>query len=647
MFRTKSAAQTDLKTLQELGSFTFVCVKRYDKVEGDETYDDSYISRMAEHDATTFGELVKKRRDKVLIKEKRLAEKKKSRKSRNTNHSLEAICENTRVDDSYSLDDNYSMKDNNIKKDSPQEQDAGSEVDESKEDNDLSLRIPEVASVLCDNDDETYRELPDSIRNNTSERLFIPGTHHDLVSKDDVLEFTDTFRDDVQNSVNGVCRFNDDKECDSETESDDSAIENNTAGSCHTANDDFMSEMLKIEKTLPALRDSSLLKLKGGQDLKAEDGSGKKKANKSKPGVKKALKDLMKTTEGKKDKLPSETDERFIEASSKIRQRPQLILGKADGLKSNVKPNAASNDEKVQSDDTSSYNHPCKIVKDGIVISSKSVKPQESENKSSGFERQVGEEAQKQTKNDTDQAMCFEPDENIEKENTIVTNMIEMCEKKEEDKSLSCERTTDIHMSNTMTSLNDPSTDGDDVEMIYQANDLPGIHPVNNDTAPLVLQADNDFDVIERVNTVNELANKNGDVTTFSKDDIVSTKTDDEKIKRVFKPSKQAASPKRNRMFQKSNKSSLRRNFGVGADSEIPRQVASKSLDVDMEVTDFDQDGVETKQDVIKYMDTGLHVKLNTGKGTKRKPKRAIERYNSDRKYLGSSVPSRQAKKKQ
>ncbi|XP_052278801.1 uncharacterized protein LOC127877175 [Dreissena polymorpha] len=67
VFRTRCTDQTDKQRLQELGTFKFMAVKRFDKYDAEAT--------ITEHETTTFGELVNKRKDKIIANDAKLKAK--------------------------------------------------------------------------------------------------------------------------------------------------------------------------------------------------------------------------------------------------------------------------------------------------------------------------------------------------------------------------------------------------------------------------------------------------------------------------------------------------------------------------------------------------------------------------------------------
>ncbi|WAQ99500.1 hypothetical protein MAR_023873, partial [Mya arenaria] len=307
VFRTRCAEQTDEKTLQTLGSYKFVCVKKVEKMDDEE-------ETIKEHTTTSFGDLVNKRKEKVLAKD---AKKRSTGIVKNTSMTFDEA-KSKESSSGYINDDTRgklqgatSSKDGVVNK-------AFAHDDKSKEIEDVTVspRIPELKSVVgqqgddvnLDVIDESKEALSDSITSvsETDSAIFemsksVSGVRKNISSK----------------SLTAVCSFeiNDYDLADDESSDDDEFQTKPSLLKNTESKENLFDELAKINKTLPTAKQVPLASSEiDHSEHKDEHGDAKKNKDRKKHKVGKVLKDLTKTTKATKMSLPSEEDTKYKEA---------------------------------------------------------------------------------------------------------------------------------------------------------------------------------------------------------------------------------------------------------------------------------------------------------------------------------------------
>jgi hypothetical protein len=278
-FRVRSAIQTDTQTLQALGTHKFVSVK-----EPEITDDD--IKNNKVHNVTPFGYLVDKRKVKVMEKDKKISEKMKSSKNFYSNSSSPQLEEKYNKESAVRI----AVGDGNVKDYVPYSDNKACDRDNSRvfynngfepsdgesdesEDDEVAQSIPEITSVLCAHDEEGTAEfeIPEDIgqRNNIEQNNYLKST--DSLDQE-ALNYKKYGRGKMNigdgKRLTAVCSF-EVLDTESESESDTGDTRKEDENRVSKRKEDLINEVLKIDKTLPALREE--LVVKNVDELNAEE----------------------------------------------------------------------------------------------------------------------------------------------------------------------------------------------------------------------------------------------------------------------------------------------------------------------------------------------------------------------------------------
>lgn len=488
-------------------------------------------------------------------------------------------------------------------------------------------RIPEIASILCDDEpgqENIELDIPSELKSHDS-TLFSPRT----ASSNSVLEplpGIDFRRLKENKSLTALCSFeyngsdpDDDSDFESDSDNEVKEVKKNT----------LANELANIDKTITTSPSKNQV-AKSTSELKAEE---ENKTNKSKPKDKpkmgKLLKDLTKTTTSantKKD-LPSKSDERYQQAKEKIKQEKKLAK-------------LAKEKNKAEKDKMKEQTSEKKVVANKTVV----------------------------TKNadlrDSIEYVTEEMNVSLELSNDE-TSM------KDEDVNDTVERFNEENQSdndNCVEEFNaeDSSTDGDDVEMIYQSNknqpeDISG-HNENGSPDSGVCETDDSKCKVTKVTSTNKrplspinvVAASNSAMLTMGMDNVKPlyqpSKMDIEVVEDVFEST--------DRVSAKNTQSDIpldknREKWNV-AKRPVIKPELTMSLDLDAKSTDFEDDldlaDIDEDGNTVEYTENGTKPKvpplqLNYSELLAKKAKRSKKRQNSNMRYLGSSVPDKPRKK--
>lgn len=339
VFRTRNVQNTNRATLERLGVYKFVSVKKVKKTDTDDV--------IKERKTGKFGDLVEKRKEKVVKKDKKLLNKRPELQKTTSNVSMsqkEQIAES-----------NDSRKDQNeTARMEPQVEHVNKAYNSDEKDAGCvqeTPRLPEISSFECTNENEKNVDIEIPSELNDDESIY-----SNLKPTDSVNGPINFRMEKKRNkSMTAVCSF-ENFDGDIESSSTDSEDENEekTVRMVTDRKENLLDEMFRIEKSLPAIvrenRPKDVEELKAEETAKKEtEKDGKPKQNKIKVG--KVLKDLMKTTEKQSNELPSAQDSKYMNSKNKLlkeRSRKKAQDGKSTLYKKhgNQKSEERSNDDK-------------------------------------------------------------------------------------------------------------------------------------------------------------------------------------------------------------------------------------------------------------------------------------------------------------
>lgn len=626
MFRTQCAERTNVKTLQELGTHKFVCVKKVDKTESEDI--------IKEHNTSTFGALVNKRKDKVIAKDTKMR-KQLNRKDTDDSRYSEKEQSNTvdeppdtkketRDDTEETAAERKDLKDSKYGFTNKGfiVEDNFNEAFMKPCDGGETPRIPE----LCDDvpeQDNIELDIPSEIKND--DHLFSPRTQ----SRASVLEplpSIDFIRKRENKSLTALCSF---EYNDSGSDGDDESETDTDHEDKEEAKETLMGELSNIDKTLP-LRKPSEPTEKSTEEETKDDGVGdkskkSKQKGKDKPKMGKLLKDLTKTTTTAKKDCPSKTDARYHQAKEKLKEE------KKKNKRSSVKEKQKRNQEETSEIDTSKVkeNDDAKRQKPYEVHDSIEYVTEEM-NESLNFTNPL---------DDVEDNVTHEAASNAEKQNDDNTSS---------DKDDCVQEFT----------VDDSSTDGDEVEMIYQkeetqlADDTIGnvydtddaknktrtVGPADRALSPIDLVATSNKALLTMgMTNIKPLYKPSDHEVSIIDDDIFGT--DDQ----YSEKNKNATEAEMNgHKWNVTKKPIIRPNAAMSLDLT---EVISSDLEHDLDLADIDEEGNEvTLTTSFSAQSKVPPLMMNYPEAVVKKTKRATKRVNSNMRYLGSSVPAKSKK---
>lgn len=471
--------------------------------------------------------------------------------------------------------------------------------DDENEENEFEMtpRIPEITSVLCpQNQDEANNiEVPFDFQTR-DDSVFIKKT--DSLDQD-TLDFS--FRKEKcpdSKSMTAVCSFQmSDSGGESEV-SDDEDEEDQVDISFRASKENLIDEMKKIERTLPKIQSKvdNLNKKESNDTMK--DKTGKKAKSKKKIMVGQAFREITKTTQRSVTKDKNLDDDK---PKMNVNSKTPEILSNNSKIP-DVLNNDTENQDAIRSENVNDQNNKIVISQtDKIGTTETNNKDECGENEELDMWKnevksvQAGDETgNNASKNETSERSSDRKSENIS--NGIQENVV-----------------LDFNIDNM-------SSDGDDVEVIYQS--------------------------------------QRGHVAMGAELNLLERKTDLglEEIVKANKPfhQKSDSSMLKESAFPK-NKSSHKKmdKVSIMQDNEVEPAVSSSDNDTNINRdTLYGVTKVETALDITDIDDvdddpkdkTDIKVpplKLNIGETLGKKVKRGSRQYNSNRKYLGASVPNK------
>ena len=563
VFRIRNVAQTDQKVLDELGIHKFLCVKRYHR--NDCMLEEDGHFTMQERRTTTFNKLMEKRKDRVLIKEKRTAGKAKAAKEKcdlddhNLERKVRFDLEQTERKIPLGSHMNNEGQDNNAFQNSDDEEENIKALPELTSSFDIVDTAGEVDLT------KSTGSLFSSQSNHSSPRLKPEQSciyeNKNMKDKNDSSTCLHSFQEP---------EISDDWESSDDEKDKADKIEKERTGA------NFVGEMKKIEQSLPRLKLSKEYEAKDLKEVQKEDHlkginqkKFKKEKSKDKPTVKNALKDLMKTTTGSADELPSSHDTKFIEAQSHIALSNKIT--------------AKTNNENVRNLEIVEHN----------------------------------KAEQVQTATSAPLAKLTQGRPTME-EGTHVKSL----------------------------NMDESSSDGDDVEMIYQSDkvkeDRTDLHKLN---AAGVEEEKSDRKILKPILRLRKGDEPKGDSS---------------------EPQQQASKSesKSDNMSNYNKRFKMPNDLGLEDDDDmwdnlrsskiIPVSITNKTKSVDttymdqdpierdLEITDWECDGHEMTE--LKPNPESPHSKSIGEHLAAKKKKRGVNRFDSSRKYLGASTPQKAKK---
>ncbi|KAL4230584.1 hypothetical protein ACF0H5_010962 [Mactra antiquata] len=318
VFRTRNAQNTDPATLDRLGTHKFVSVKKIKKSDRD-------IDEIIKERTTgTFGDLVDKRKDKILKKDVRLHKMllEKENKLKNECKPEKPTSNVLKIVDGK----HKTLETVNAPKIEHVNEAYSSDEEEHKNEPTDTPRLPEITSeeYTRDNEKTPDIEIPSEVREHSS--VYLRPTD----SIDALLTFSERKgKKGIDNkSMTAVCSFENFDQV-SQTDTSESEEEEEEKLPNVIANkDNLLDEMSKIEKSLPVIASEN--KAKDISELKEEEKEAKKtdsekegKSKHHKIKVGRVLKDLMKTTEKQNEQLPSIQDPKYIDSKNKLKMKAQ------------------------------------------------------------------------------------------------------------------------------------------------------------------------------------------------------------------------------------------------------------------------------------------------------------------------------------
>ena len=522
------------------------------------------VNFFKEHNTTSFGALVDKRKQKVLNKDRKLSAKKKqnNKKSNDFDVSEEKVehnIEDTKVIDTNFVNQGYSS----------------SEYEEDSEEAGVTPRIPEIESLPFAQDHEETVEVEISPEMEMREKnMFIKMTPSldqdalDLRMQKAECEVRDNNHD--SKSMTAVKSFQFDTE--SESESSDEEEDGRAKTKVSDGKDNFIEEMMKIEKTLPNI-ERKANDMGKATSITSED-KDKKPKPKKKIMIGQAFKEITRTTEKpltKKELPPESTEKTAVDKTdSKKSGKSSLVINESSHITSNAKDQSIVDIKKRNIDKIDNH---CKVIttpKAEIINQSDKI-------------NELSENEEKKIRNKTE----VKNDANVK----------------------SAVQESEV----TAFNIEDSSSDGDEVEMIYQSESSRKAESKrdiskNNDIDLLKGRPDSVGLDIERVAKANDLDNSGKTsvhTAKYQRNESVITELQE---------------------YDDNNHTDTM--FGVTK--------VETALDI-TDIDDVDEDGNE------KTFVPSL--KLNFNEKQTQKTKRVNKQYSSKMKYLGASVPHKTKRK--
>ena len=319
VFRIRSVERTDKKTLEELGSYKFMCVKKYNRNDCMLNEDGAVVIR--EHKTTTFNNIVEKRKDRVLVKETKSSGKNKTKKAE--------FDKDTQVDDtSKKVRFDFERTERKLPLGERSEEHTNNAfLDSDDEAETFKASLPELTSsfdfVEAENNEKV--DLTKSIGT-----LFSNKSSHEsprLKAKSSITNETNEAKNQTEN--NNETHLHSFREEDSDISDSEQSSDNcqQMGKELNNPDDNLIGEMKKINSALPNLELNKKYKAKRLEEVQMEEYKNMnerkfiKQNAKDKPKMKHALKALMKTTAESTVKLPSSSDVKFIEADRKLKEK--------------------------------------------------------------------------------------------------------------------------------------------------------------------------------------------------------------------------------------------------------------------------------------------------------------------------------------
>ena len=634
MFRTRCAEQTNVERLQELGTYKFVCVKKVEKNDDDDDI-------IKEHSTTTFGELMNKRKEKVIAKETKSLKQLKRKGTDESKYSEPIQEQPVSINKTEESPKKSEREETNFKeKYKPQVQfrDQTLEVEDNFNEafvtpmnGGTSPRIPEISSVLCcedqDDDDSVELAIPSEIR--TDDSTLFSRREEDQGGVLEPLPKIDFRRRRENKSMTAVCSFefggpDDGSDTESETDSDeDDDVRNNKT-------DKLIGELSNIDKTFSSTTNQQLTAEAADEtdeNAETENKAGRYKTKtKDKPKMGKLLKDLTRTTTSAsmRNDCPSKTDAKYQEAKENIKEEKRKAKSKESQSK---KQKSVKNKGKEKSH-----------VKTG------------SPTPKVGKSREIRDSIEYVTQ-DTGFSLDFENfgfNDSEEEENADVVD--------EENKE-SVDKVSEQEDAVSNFDADDSSTDGDDVEMIYQKHDqvekLDDIEDGNE--VGVTDDSKNTVETLGQTNRalspINVVSRPKSALLTMGMSNVkplyqpsVMTNLHVDIVEDVFDLG-EGANNSNNNIEAPGSKWNVKKRPIIRPNTSMSfsvSEVQSTDFEEDLDLADIDEDGnaitVPTEHGGRTMVPP---LKLNYQAALAKKAKRPGKRQNSNMKYLGSSVPAK------
>lgn len=268
--------------------------------------------KITEHNTATFDVLVDKRKERVLLKDKNISKKKISRNTHACNIKERHKQQNVALE----LDGSeHALSIVHEKQDNHNHTNTSPNNDSDIYENEKTPRIPEIVS-RCADDHDTIVEMDnaDGLDLQCKNVFFKTANSHSFNYSTKRLVQPDS------KSLKAVCSF-EVVDAESEPESDTTHESEPDKNHLMSSKEILLEEMIKIDRSLPSIQDGNITK--DGQNMKTEETSKEDKKlqkakSKQKVKIGKAMKDLAKTTQRSSKYISSTDDSKLQEMKTKI-----------------------------------------------------------------------------------------------------------------------------------------------------------------------------------------------------------------------------------------------------------------------------------------------------------------------------------------
>lgn len=546
-----------------------------------------------------------KRKERVLQKSQKLLENQKLKKtSSNREENVPNELETDSKVQDVSVTSENRQHDVEYKENKPKTytNEAFASSDDEREENEFEKipRIPEITSVLCpeNQDEDNNIEVPFDFQTR-DDSVFIKKT--DSLDQD-ALDFS--FRKEKcpdSKSMTAVCSF---QMSDSGGESEvsgDTDEEDQVDIPARTSKENLIDEMKKIERTLPKIQSKvDNFNIKESNDT-MKGKTGKKAKSKKKIMVGQAFREITKTTQ-----MSVTKDKHLDDHKSKMNVNSKTSeVSSNDSKIPDVPKNDTKNKDAIKNENINVENN------NTVVSQTDKIRTNETNNRDEGGEN--GEFDMRRNELKSVQA-GDETDNNVSKK--------ESSERSSDRKS---ENISNGIQENAVLDFNidNMSSDGDDVEVIYQSQ--KGHRTIGAD---LNLSENNERRTslgLDEVVKANRPFNQTSDSTRLKELAFANDKSSHKKIDKVSITQDNEIEPA---VSCSDNGTNINHDTLYGV----------TKVETALDITDIDDidDDPKDKTDV-----TVPPLKLNIGETLGKKVKRGSRQYNSNRKYLGASIPNK------